>query len=458
MSGPLTRLSEHAASWRGRDLTPALDRAARRALLDWFAAMLPGLAMDPGPRLAAALAHEQVAGGALAYVDGGRYPPRTAALLNGVASHSAEFDDIYRDAGYHPGSPTIAAALAIAQWRGAGMADLLRALVAGYEVGCRIGVAVQPSHYRYWHTTGTVGTFGAAAAASVLLGLDAGRTAHALATAGTMASGLQQAFRDEGMSKPIHSGHAAEAGTLAALAAAHGVTGSANILDGPAGFAAATSEDRGKWDRALEGLGERHAIIDMTFKAHGCCGHIFAALDGLDELRRAHGFGADAVEAVEVAGYPVVKEVCDRPNARTAGECRFSVQYCVAAFLRLGSVRIRAFEPENLADPAIRADMRKVSVRVDPESADAYPGRRPSRVAVRLADGRRLETFRPTRKGDPDAPLSDEELGAKFRDLAIPVVGEAEAARLETLILRGDALPGEVHPLAPAGEPLRRAG
>src|SRR3712207_3777018 len=211
MDNPLLALAEHAAAWRSRAMPPEVERHARRALLDWFAALLPGCRRPPATLLAAALAAERGPGRAVCYVDGERSGLRHAALVNATASHAVEFDDIYRDAGYHPACPTIGAALAAAQAHGATLQDLLRAIVTGYEVSCRIGVAVQPSHYRYWHTTGTVGTFGAAAATAVLLGCDAARAAHAIATAATFAGGLQQAFRGGGMSKPLHPGHAAEA-------------------------------------------------------------------------------------------------------------------------------------------------------------------------------------------------------------------------------------------------------
>jgi 2-methylcitrate dehydratase PrpD len=259
-----------------------------------------------------------------------------------------EFDDIYRYAVYHPGCPTIAAALAAAQSRGADMDLLLRAMIAGYEVSCRIGVAVQPSHYDFWHTTGTVGTFGAAAAVAVALSCDAERTAHAIATCATMASGLQQAFRGEGMSKPLHPGHAAEAGAMAAMAAARGMTGALDVLHGLAGFAAATSEDTGKWEKPLMNIGKPYAITDMTFKNHGCCGHIFAALDAVRDLQREAGFTASDVIGVHVGGYKATKDVCDRPTASTEQDCRFSTQFTVATMLLHGGVRLLLRYPGRL--------------------------------------------------------------------------------------------------------------
>jgi 2-methylcitrate dehydratase PrpD len=449
---PLLVLAEHAASWRTRPLPEAVAHHARRALIDWFAALLPGVSKPPATLLAAALAAERGPGGrSICYVDGQPSPLRHAALLNATASHTVEFDDIFRDAGYHPGCPTIAPALAAVQQQGGSMEDLLRAITAGYEVSCRIGMAVQPSHYKNWHTTGTVGTFGAAVATAVALGCDANRIAHAIATAATFAGGLQQAFLSDSMSKPLHPGHAADAGALAAIGAAAGVTGALDALHGPKGFAAATSEDTGKWDKALADLGSRVCITEMTFKNHGCCGHIFAALDAVRDLQREHGFAAEDVARIHVGGYGPTKSICDRPSITTEQEARFSVQFTMGALLVLGGVRIAAFAPENLANPAIRAVMSKVTVELDPELADAYPAKRAAKVWVDLADGRRLYRYQPTRKGDPDAPLSDAELSEKFRELVAPVIGATAAEGLLESLWRGDSVPGAL-PL-----PLRQA-
>ncbi|WBV44801.1 MmgE/PrpD family protein [Pseudoroseomonas cervicalis] len=439
---PLPVLAAHAAGWRDAPWPDGLEHHARRALLDWFAATLPGARRQPATLLAAALAGERGPGQALCYVDGQRGAPRHAALLNGIASHTVEFDDIHRDSGLHPGSPTVAAVLALAQARGADMDALLRAMAAGYEVGGRVALAVQPSHYRMWHTTATVGTIAAAVAGAVLLGCDAARIGHAMALAATMTGGLQQAFRGEGMSKPMHAGRAAEAGLLAAQAAAAGVTGAPDVLDGAAGFAAATSDSTGQWGRALEGLGARFVIGEMTFKNHGCCGHIFPALDGLLALRARHLFAPDDVVQVHIAGYRATAEICDRPRVHTEQEARFSLQYCVAALLHHGAVRLDAFAPERLRDPVLHGFMPRVSVSLAPELAEAYPRRRAARLRLVLRDGTVLEHEQPTRKGDPEDPLTDAELDAKFHELADPVLGVPAARALRRLIRQGTWLPG----------------
>ncbi|MCJ2067693.1 MmgE/PrpD family protein [Methylobacterium sp. J-030] len=425
-------LADYAASEGERSLPEDVLHHAKRALIDWFAALLPGADLPPATLLAAALADEFGSdGGAVVYGTGRRAPLRTAALINATASHSIEFDDIFRDAIYHPGCPVIGAALAVAQTLGADGAALLRAIVIGYEVSTRIGVAVQPSHYRYWHTTGTIGTFGAAAATASLLGLDAGRFAHALATAATMAAGLQQAFRSDAMSKPLHAGHAAEAGALAALAAGRGVTGALDVLEGDAGFGAAMSRGA-EWAHAVADLGRRYNICAMTFKNHGCCGHAFAAIDAALALRP--DLDLDAIEAITIGTYRTALDVTDRRAVATPFEGRFSTPFTVASALVHGSVRLDAVAPERLADPQVQALMRRVTMVVDPECEAAFPARRSAVVTITLTDGRSLTQRQPTRKGDPDAPLTDDELADKFRELASPAVGDAAARDLLTTL------------------------
>lgn len=181
-----------------------------------------------------------------------------------------------------------------------------------------------------------------------------------------------------------------------------------------------------------------------TFKNHGCCGHIFAALDAVGDLQHEHGFAAEDVEAVSVGGYRATKEVCDRPHAMTEQDCRFSTQYTVATLLRFGGVRLAAFAPDRLADPATRALMARVSVHIDPDCAAAFPAHGSARVELRLKDGCVLARHQPTRKGDPDAPLSDQDLSDKFLELTTDRIGGPAARALLDALWRGSALPGQV--------------
>ncbi|NQW02028.1 MAG: MmgE/PrpD family protein, partial [Rhodospirillales bacterium] len=234
-------LGSYIAGLTYADLPEAVVHAAKRCLLDYLAATLPGGLEPPALALQVALNDDLNHGNASLIPSAIAATPRTAALINGVAAHTLEVDDIFRDGIYHPGPPVISAAIAALQAVGGSGADLITGIVAGYEVSNRIAAAVQPAHYDYWHTTGTVGAFGAAAAAAKILGLSALQAKHAIANAATMAAALQQAFRSDAMSKPLHAGRAAETGVLCAQMAAAGVTGADNMLEGERGFGNAMS-------------------------------------------------------------------------------------------------------------------------------------------------------------------------------------------------------------------------
>jgi 2-methylcitrate dehydratase PrpD len=405
---------------------------AKRALVDWHAALIPGSVCAPASLLETALAEDLDRG--KAWLASGRAATsRSAALINGTAAHTVEVDDIYREAIYHPGAPTIAAAHAQVAAQGGSGLDLLRAIVAGYEISTRIGAAMGRAHYRYWHNTGTVGTFGAAAAAASALHLPATAFAHALCTATTMAAGLQQAFRMDSMSKPLHAGHAAQAGLLAAQSAAVGVTGSLDVIDGADGLGHAMG-DGPDWQAALGTLGQVFHITQMTFKNHACCGHTFAPIDGALALQQHTGLSADQVQSLHVATYAPALAVAGNPHPQTAAEARFSLPYVIAHAWVHGSVRLAAFTPERMQDPQVRALMQRIHLSVDPQLDAAFPGQRSARLRVQTLQGQTHEWFQPTRKGDPDAPLSDQDLNEKFLELSAPIWGQDAARRfLQTL-------------------------
>ncbi|PKA43701.1 2-methylcitrate dehydratase [Rhizobium sullae] len=451
MINPLSTLAEAAADWRHRPLDDSVRWATRRAVLDWFATTLPGCVRAPATILAPAMLEMEGSGSAWSYVDARACSPRRAAFLNAVASHTVEFDDIFKDGGYHPGSPTVSAALALAQHLGSTIDDLHRAIIAGYEVGCRISLAIQPSHYAFWHTTSTVGTIGAAVAGAMLLGGDSRGIGHAIALATSVAGGHQQNLQGEGMAKALHPGHAADAGIMTAMAAGAGVTGSLDSLHAANGFAAATSDTTGDWASALDGLGTWTPITRMTVKAHGCCGHIFPALDAISLMRQQHGFGPADIKHIGVFGYRATQTMCNRPDPVSAQDARFSLQYCLAAHLLLGGVRLSAFEKDAMARPDIRVLMTRIGLSEDPSLSGDYPRRRQARLSVYLNDGRVLEHLQKTRRGDPEDPLGDPDLVAKFHELSSGIIAQRDAENLVATILYGDDLPGKLTPAGRGG-------
>ncbi len=424
----LEAFAQFAHTLAKEPMPPGVIHHAKRVIIDWYAALLPGAITVPATLLEKAHA-EDLDRGRAELATGRKATVRAAALINGTAAHAIEFDDIYREAIYHPGAPTIAAALAATQDSGANGEALIKAVIAGYEISTRIGAAMGRAHYRYWHNTGTIGTFGATAAAASIYRLDPRQYAHALAISATFAAGLQQAYRMDSLCKPLHAGRAAEAGITAALMAREGLTGALDVLEAEAGMGRAMS-DGPDWGKAIATLGRDYHITRMTVKNHACCGHTFAPIDGSLEAQAKLGVSADKIKSVRVATYRPALEVAGYDQPVTPTEARFSLKYVVASALTHGSVRLAAFEPERMADPVTRALMQRIDVVVDPDIDAAFPGRRAARITMETSDGRKAEYFQPNRKGDPELPLTDRELEHKFEELAVPVLGAAKAQAL----------------------------
>jgi 2-methylcitrate dehydratase PrpD len=437
----VTSYAEFAVSCKTMHFSNEVLHHAKRALIDWFACTLPGGLEAPATLIAKTLNEDIGRGSSTLLPSGQAATTRTAALINGTASHIIEFDDIFRDGLFHPGAPIIAAALAISEERNSTAEELLRGIVAGYEVANRIAEAINPNHYEWWHTTATVGFFGAAAASAVILGLDVKRTAHALGTAGTMAAGLQQAFRADSMSKPIHSGRAAEGGVLSALLAENGVTGALDILEGERGFGNAMSGNV-NWKKAVESLGKNFTITRMTQKNHAACGHIHAIIDAINHIKMTNKIDCLNIKNVALGSYQKTYEICGNANPKTVYEAKFSAEYCAAMALRKGSaLRAGDFMEENLKDPELIRVMSLISLKIDSRCEAAFPQARSAKVEIETTGGEVFKYFASTRKGDPDNPLTDAELSDKYTDLVEPLIGATEASLFLSALWSVETLP-----------------
>jgi 2-methylcitrate dehydratase PrpD len=311
----------------------------------------------------------------------------------------------------------ISAALALAEVRAKSGRDLLSAIVAGYEVAIRVGEAVGKKHYFYFHNTSTCGVFGAASAASWLLGLDEARTVWALGNAGTQASGLWEFNAEGAMSKHLHAGRAASNGLLAALLAERGFTGPSRIFEGERGFFRALAPDA-EPDRVAAGLSPeaKLKIHGVSLKPHASCRHTHAAIDCALALRPR--IGTEPIEVIEVDTYGATLALCDRKKPSTPYEAKFSLQFGVASALLRGEAGLDAFSESSIRDSKILELTSKVRARVEPSIEARYPGEWPARVRVRLGNGETLEAETAHPRGDPELPMSSEEIESKFRALA----------------------------------------
>ncbi len=366
----------------------------------------------------------------------GKVPAPSAAFANAAVHHAIELDDTHSGASLHPGTCVIPAAVAVAEARRAGGREVLRAMVLGYEVAVRLGRAVDPAaHYRRgFHPTSTCGAFGAAVAAGTVLGLKEDQLAHALGVAGSFAAGNIEFLNDGSLTKRIQPGVAAWGGTLAALLAERGYTGPRGVLEGPYGFLRGYS-DGADAGRLSDRLGEGFALMETGIKPHACCRYCQSPIDGALALRAAHRFAPEAVEKVTVGLVRQgIKNVAEDPDRRRAPasvvDAQFSLYYCVAAALVLGRAFVEAFQPERLLDPAVRDLARKVEAVHDPSLEAFYPEAWPAWVTIRLRDGREVTARVKTSKGDPEDPLTREELRAKFHALAGRRCAPAEADKI----------------------------
>jgi 2-methylcitrate dehydratase PrpD len=337
----------------------------------------------------------------------------------------------------HAGAPVIPAALAVAEREHASGRAFTLAVALGYEAALRVGEAVNPSHYRYWHPTGTAATFGAAAAAGSLVRLTPAQMLDALGTAGTQASGLWEFNADGAMSKHLHPGKAAFNGVLAADLARVGFTGATRILEGERGFFRATAASYDA-SRVSDALGSRWKIVENCYKMHSCCAHTHTAADVAIDIRARRGWSAaDVLREVEqididtyAAGYAIVT---DR-NPTTPYRGKFSLVFCTAAALlegRLGLDQFVAdrFSDDGVAEPAIAALLPRIRVTVAEDLSAEYPGRWPTRIVVRLRDGSEERGASDYPRGNPENPVSTAGLEAKFLTLVASRYDDAFARR-----------------------------
>ena len=432
---PVTsELARRAAGVRYDDLPDDIRKLARQCLLDWLAVTLAG-AGEELTRILRAEAEEQ-GGKPVASLIGNRLraPTQQAALVNGAASHALDFDDVNMTMGGHPSVPILPAILALAEAKGAGGRELIAAFVAGYETLCRVGALVAPGHYaRGFHSTATVGSFGAAAAAAHLLRLDAEKTAIALGIAGTQAAGLKSMFGT--MCKPLHAGKAAQNGLIAATLAARGFTSRAEVLECAQGFARTQSPDFRPEQALAEPPGGWH-LRNNLFKYHAACYLTHAPIECARELRRKHAIEPGAVRAAALTVESGASTVCHIAAPRTGLEAKFSLRLTTAfALAGLDTARLDTFSERNAGDAALQSMRDKVTV----EFARDWP-HTAAELKLTLADGRVLEARHDSGVPAGDFDAQGRRLEAKFRSLAAPVLGEAQAARLADAVASLDRL------------------
>ncbi|WP_454689825.1 MmgE/PrpD family protein [Achromobacter aloeverae] len=375
-----------------------------------------------------------------------RAPAASAAFVNALHGRIHTYDDTYEPGTLHPGTPVVAASMAMAERLGADGQRFLGAALAGYEVAARVAASVSPSHYASgFHNTGTCGVFGTTSAAACLLGLDGDACAEALGLAGAASAGLRQHQIDGSMfDSALHGARAAQSGVMLAQVRAHGAGGPPGILDGQMGFCAvmAPSSDPARLDADL---GTRFEFAQMTIKPYPTCRFAHGPTDAALTLRRDYGIDPGGIANVEIAAFRQSMEVCDRPVLHSALDATFSHQYSVALALVHGTVSLDMIRHPRTAGALVHDLLPRVKVLHDADLERDFPRCWPHRVTVVMRDGRRF-SMRSDYPPGRVSPVPSSSVDAKFMYNAVPYLGEPRA-REAVEALRGIAAASEVGPV-----------
>jgi 2-methylcitrate dehydratase PrpD len=428
MSGQITTngaVLQILAQHLQRAVDPRTTARAAQHVLDWLGCAALGVQQKSATGFSAATSHSDEGNHrTLAQASRGWWD---ALQVNAACGNMLEMDDLDRVSILHPGPVIIPAAIAVAEQVGASGQQLLGAITRGYEATIRIGRALGTKHYAFFHNTSTCGTFGAAAAAASLLQLDVEQTTWALANAGSRTGGLWQMRHESCETKSLHNVQAAQTGVQAALLAVQGVRGPATLLEGPQGMFAAMSLGTSARD-VVTALDRDWLIHGVSFKPWPACRHAHPTIDAALALR-VMGVRAAEIEAVEILTYKSAIDFCDKPSPITELEAKFSLQHCAAVVFAHGEPKFRHFAESDLQSADVARLRARVRVNELTALTDAFPQHYGACVAVTLKDGRTLSHLQTDAKGDPELPMSTQEIVEK----ALLLLAEAKYAEPDRL-------------------------
>jgi aconitate decarboxylase len=415
-------------------------------MLDAFGCAIFGAGLDWSRILARTLAGIDVTPVCRVWGTDDRLSAPHAALVNGTLVQSFELDDVHRAGVLHVGAVTLPALIAVTELRqGLSGREFLRAAVAGYEIGPRVGLCMGPEHISQgWHSGATVGVFSAAAGAAAGLGLPPEKVVHALGIAGTQAAGLMAA-QYGAMVKRMHAGRAAQSGLYGALLAEAGFTGITDVFESEYGGFCTTfsrSQDRFNRDELTAGLGERFETLGVALKFYACVGSNHTTLDALRTMQARRPFGPDDIAEITVhASRATVEHVGwpYRPESLTSAQ--MNLPFCAATLLCEGDVFVDQFSDAVIADPRRIALAEKIQVRHDPAITErGAKFRHMVRVEVQLVDGSRLAETVVAPRGSEDSFAGESDVVRKFRKLAVREIADAHADRIVELVLGAEKL------------------
>jgi len=428
------RLAQFFCALRYEDLQDDLVYQLKTFFLDWLASAFAGVSQPPTLSMLSLAKDMEGSQEATIIPINTKHLSLIAALVNGASSHVREMDDLHRQSIFHPAASILPAVFAAGEKGHVSGRDLILGILTGYETGIRAALAAGKSHYEFWHTTATCGTFGAAAGAAKVLGLEPEPFVWALGSAGTQSSGLWEFLSEGAMSKQLHPGKSSMNGLLAVLLAQKGFTGSSRIFEGEKGFLRATSDDY-DLDILTDGLGETFHTARNSIKYYASCGHTHSAIEAALRACRDKNVDVADIQSVTIHIYQEALDLLEDIEASTFCLAKFNIPFCVATALNFGHVDLDDFTDERLSNPEILRLMENISLKTNPELTRLYPQKWSSRVEIELANGKRYKGYCEYPKGDPENPFSEKELIDKFNKLCGNIITNDKKAEIIDLVL-----------------------
>jgi len=434
-TGNLTELlAERAANLRYPDLPDGVREVARQCVLDYLGVAIAGAGDPLVGILLDEMAEAGGAGQASVVAHPQRLPMLSAALVNGAAGHALDFDDVNVAMPGHPSVAVLPGLLALSEAKASSGRDVLTAFVAGYETECRIGAALSPGHYDLgFHSTATIGSFGAAAACARLIGLDAGETATALGIAGTQAAGLKSQFGT--MCKPFHAGKAAQNGLLAARLAARGFSSRTDLVECVQGFALTHGPDFSPAAALAEPASGFYMTANL-FKYHAACYFTHAPIECARTLRSEHNLSPDNIARLTLRVDASTDRVCNIPVPVDGLQSKFSLRQTVAmALAGIDTASLAAYAEATARNPALVALRERMVI----EFQHNWP-QTVAELDVELRGGKRVSACHDSGISAADLVEQGRRLADKFDSLVAPVLGSARTRELRETIAGLDGL------------------
>ncbi|MGB4363574.1 MAG: MmgE/PrpD family protein [Methanothermobacter tenebrarum] len=429
--------ADFTVSLKYEDIPLEAVEKARLCFLDFLGVSLRGSREKSGLSTLKAL-EPFISPGRSTIIGYGCGDPLNVSLINGIFAHSLDLDDGHRLAQVHPGASVIPAALALAEEEKVTGEKFLTSIIVGYEICLSLGLMINPYHRNIgFHSTGTCGTFGAAAASAKILSLNKKQTIDCLGLAGTQAAGLLESDHKGSMGKHLHAGRAAQSGVLSALLAREGFTGADTIIEGDEGFLNAMSPEH---DTSPE-LGNFH-VRKVYMKKYPICRHLHSTIDSAAKILNSLGMESineDIVDEIIVKTYEVAAEHDDY-KPENIESIRQSLPYSLALFLLNGDLRLENMKRSKTAQKLAQ----KIKIEISEKMDSLYPEKRPSKVILRLKN-RSLESSNILPHGEPEKPFTREDILKKFKLLnreydteKLKIIDEMETSTMDELMNKLD--------------------